>query len=194
MSRASRAKAQQTKQPVKAIPVIAKANASRKRRWGKFLVLIICIAAGTAVVGMGIWCLVVASTDQYRQTVEQDLLYMKQQVGIVNGEQYPMVIADSLSSTTTTEGFTVLFAGSLSSSQSDTLRMGYTAPNGDSYIIKVPVSQIKFHQQSSGVSSSIFQFTQWDKRNTLQDNIDSLQSFKSITVNLSPDEYKKLIQ
>ncbi len=120
------------------------------------------------------------------------LKVMTEEVGIVNGDDYDLVMAGSVDERSNINGSFLLFGGSLSSSIGDTLRMGYTSPDGVAYILSVPIAKIEFNVVPDGHGGS-FEFTSWEPRYNLQENIES-DTFEKMVIHLSKDEYNQLVR
>lgn len=116
---------------------------------------------------------------------------MQEQVGIVNGESYDMIMADSLQSSMNIKATVFFFSGSITGTSQDKLRMGYTAPDGVSYIINVPVANIKFHPEVNASPEATFVFAGWRESKNFQENID--WGLDTIDVYLTPDQYQQLV-
>lgn len=117
---------------------------------------------------------------------------MQQAVGITNDKECQMIISQSINATGELHGTMFLFAGSINGTVQDNLRMGYIAPNGVSYIISVPIKKVTFLQKENVLPSGSFHFINWQKDLTLQDNVN--RYLGKIMINLTPDEFQKLIQ
>jgi len=152
-----------------------------------FAIVFSCLCA-LCIVGLVVYSIPIDNVNnqaEIKQTIEQT-------VGISNDEEMSLIISDSISTTGVLEGTMFLFSGSIKVTEEDSLRMGYVAPNGDSYIFKVPISKIVFTQKVDAIPSGSFHFTNWNKTLTLQGNVD--EYLKGINITLTPDEFKKLIK
>lgn len=157
------------------------------------------IATGVAIVIFGglVALFMMATFVWIPQQRAHNVRAMSTQVGIVNDHELPLVIANSMSSSESVNGALVLFVGSITSQTQDTIRIGYKAPNGDSYILSVPVKYVVFHQEVGVTPGGTFHFNDWDVNMTVQDNIDAQFGYASdsrITVNLTPQQFQKLVQ
>ncbi|MDB5180053.1 MAG: hypothetical protein JWN12_685 [Candidatus Saccharibacteria bacterium] len=181
-----------------AVPV--QSVVSRKKRWRPpfwmVITTILLIVAG-GVITYGVLVMTTWDSQQHVANMRD----MTRQVGIVNDRESPLVIANSINSEPSVNGAIILFAGSITSQTQDTIRIGYKAPNGDSYILSVPVKRVIFHQEVGVKPAGKFHFDDWNSGYTLQDNID--MQFGDhlgdpldtrITVNLTPEQFQKLVQ
>lgn len=174
----------------------AKARLARRDRKQERWLAVGVIAAILLIIG-GMALLATMSVTWQKEALAANLRTMEQQVGIVNGQEYSLVIADNVSVANELRGTVFLFMGSISAQPQEELRLGYTAPNGDSYIISVPIEKIVFHQKEGPGHGAVFQFNDWDPQLNLQQNIDGFSYgypyFERITVILTPEEFTQLI-
>ncbi|MEI7539740.1 MAG: hypothetical protein WCJ36_03180 [Candidatus Saccharibacteria bacterium] len=163
----------------------------RNSEWFDFLRFAIITCIVIAIIGFA-----GAKFHDYTTKVDENartgrISTMEYTIGIVNDRDVSMIVANSINTKGEIEGKMIFFAGSISGKEQDKIRMGYVSPKGNSYIINVPVEKIIFHQQYDIKSSGSFRFNDYIQKN-LQYNIDN--NLISITVNLTPEEFKQLIQ
>lgn len=161
----------------------AKANAEQKRRDRRFWAIatpIIVVVVGGMIAGM------IAGITWSEAWPDR----MAAETGIINGEEYDLLIADSTESYDEISGTFVFFAGSISSSHESTLRVAYTSPKGVVYILDVPIDEIKFLPDGKSPTGS-FEFGYWTDQENLQDNIDAYLT--TLTINLSRGQLVQLI-
>jgi len=128
----------------------------------------------------------------YQNSVDKNDQNMQQSVGIINDMEYRLVISKNIDVTGELNGTMFLFTGSINNIKQDDLRIEYVAPDGNSYLLNVPKDKIVYFQNEYVLPSGRFHFNSWDKNKTLQGNVD--ENLKEIKINLTPDEYQKLIQ
>ncbi|MFY9228520.1 MAG: hypothetical protein WAO28_04330 [Candidatus Microsaccharimonas sp.] len=161
----------------------AKADAEQKRRDRRFWAIaipIIVVVLGGMIAGM----------TAYITWSEDWPARMEAETGIINGEEYDLLIADSTESYDDIRGTFVFFAGSISSSHESTLRVAYTSPKGVVYILDVPIDEIEFLPDGRSPTGS-FEFRHWSDEDNLQENIDTYLT--TLTINLSREQLMQLI-
>ena len=197
MSRVNKARALNSPAPVPPAPVVKKKRVSRRALVTTVIVVIVALVATVITLAATVW-LPQAGAQQQQEYASN----MKQQVGIVNGQAFPLVLANSVHDTSSVNGAVILFVGSITSETQSNLRIGYKAPNGDSYILSVPVQYIVFHQEVGGTPSGKFYFQYWTKGDTLQGNIDRWfgtdnmggPGTSKIVINLTPEQFQQLVK
>lgn len=166
----------------------------RRRRSMKELGTGLLITGGIFGFCVGLSVLGASSVQQARSS---GLEQMTVQTGIVNGQRYDLVLASSLNVDLELQGTVFLFGGSITGETQEKLRMGYVAPNGNSYIISVPIDKVIFHQTNGATHGAKFLFKSWSPDLTLQENIDhgglGGARLTSITIDISPEEFQQLI-
>ena len=156
------------------------------------IAIAVCIVV---VILFSIFAVFMTKHDNHKAKEFQKGITQKMEDLGVDGSDCELVIGKIYNSTDIKGSF-FLFSGSITSSVELNMKIGFTAKNGESYILLVPVSKVVFIQDENlNPSAKIFMrrlggsWEPWSK--IFQENIDNY--LDQIKITLKPEQYVSLL-